>query len=69
MGTYRLDQGTDDVNENVISGDNSGEVYNSYKNVADQPNVQSHHEPIVYEELPTPKVNERLSYYRVQLHT
>ena len=69
MGTYRLDQGTDDVNENVNSADNSGEVYNSYKNVADQPNVQSHHEPIVYEELPTPKVNVRLSYCQVQLHT
>ena len=45
------------VSENTNSIDNSGEVYNSYKKVADQPNIQSNHEPIVYEELPTPKVS------------
>ena len=56
VGTYQLQQGTDEVYESMNSADNSGEVYNSYKNVADQPNAQPNRAPIVYEELPTPKV-------------
>ena len=56
VGTYKLHQGTDMVYESTNSLDNSGEVFHSYKNVADQPNTQSNHEPIIYEELPTPKV-------------
>ncbi len=38
--------------------DNSGEVYTSFRNAADQPNTQPNRAPIVYEELPTPKVGE-----------
>ena len=65
MGIYELKQGIDMVYENMNSVDNSGEVYNSYKNVADQPNIQSHHEPIVYEELPTSKVSS--TYFSISV--